>query len=161
MTAGRDVSGGDADTAARASRLASLLLLLQTRGKPTARQLGDESEMSVRTIYRDVESLHTVGIPLYGDAGSAGGCQPLGGYRTRLTGLSADEAQALSLAALPGPAVGLGLSSSRYPPGTWRASTLRRRSTCSPGWTRNRPTLRPGGRNRPTARLSGGRSSPR
>jgi predicted DNA-binding transcriptional regulator YafY len=95
----------------RASRLVSILLLLQARGRLTAAQLAGELEVSVRTIYRDVESLHTAGIPLYGDAGHRGGYQLLGGYRTRLTGLSADEAKALSLAGLPGPAAELGLGS--------------------------------------------------
>jgi predicted DNA-binding transcriptional regulator YafY len=95
----------------RASRLVSLLLLLQTRGRMTAQQLADELEVSVRTIYRDVESLHEAGIPLYGDAGPAGGYQLLAGYRTRLTGLSANEAEAMFLAALPGPAAELGLGS--------------------------------------------------
>jgi predicted DNA-binding transcriptional regulator YafY len=95
----------------RASRLVSILLLLQARGRLTAAQLASELEVSVRTIYRDVESLHTAGIPLYGDAGHRGGYQLVGGYRTRLTGLSVDEAKALSLSGLPGPAAELGLGS--------------------------------------------------
>ncbi|HTF06999.1 MAG TPA: HTH domain-containing protein, partial [Asanoa sp.] len=61
----------------RASRLLSLLLLLQNRGRLTAGQLAGELEVSVRTIYRDVEALHAAGIPLYGEAGHAGGYQLL------------------------------------------------------------------------------------
>lgn len=93
----------------RASRLVSILLLLQTRGRMTAHDLAERLEVSVRTIYRDMESLHAAGIPLYGDAGPNGGYQLLAGYRTRLTGLTTDEAESLFLAGLPGPAAELGL----------------------------------------------------
>jgi predicted DNA-binding transcriptional regulator YafY len=57
----------------RASRLVSIVLLLQARGRLTAAELAGILEVSVRTIYRDVGALHAAGIPLYGDAGPAGG----------------------------------------------------------------------------------------
>jgi predicted DNA-binding transcriptional regulator YafY len=91
----------------RASRLVSLVLLLQARGPWTAEELAERLGVSVRTVHRDVEALRQSGVPVSGERGPAGGYRLPGGYRTRLTGLTPDEAEALFVTA-PADALGLG-----------------------------------------------------
>lgn len=93
----------------RADRLLAILMILQSRGRMTARQLAEELEVSDRTIYRDVTALSTAGIPLYTEGGPGGGIGLVESYRTDLTGLRPEEAQALSLLNIPEPLVRLGM----------------------------------------------------
>jgi predicted DNA-binding transcriptional regulator YafY len=86
-----------------------MLILLQTRGRLTARQLAIELEVSERTIYRDVIALSVAGIPVYTEGGHGGGISLVESYRTDLTGLRPEEAQALSMLNIPEPLIRLGV----------------------------------------------------
>ncbi|HEX6384574.1 MAG TPA: YafY family protein [Anaerolineae bacterium] len=94
----------------RADRLLSLLMLLQTRGRMTARELAEELEVSERTIYRDMDALSAAGVPVYGEAGQEGGYALLDNYRTSLTGLTDGELRALFMLSIPAALEELGLS---------------------------------------------------
>jgi predicted DNA-binding transcriptional regulator YafY len=93
----------------RADRLVSILLLLQSRGKMSARELSQELEVSQRTIYRDINALCIAGVPVYSETGPEGGYALVDRYRTTLTGLTAGEVQALSTLNIPAPLGDLGL----------------------------------------------------
>lgn len=79
----------------RSDRLLAILLTLQVRGRITAPELAAQLEVSVRTVYRDVEALSSAGVPVYTEQGRHGGIVLMPGYRTDATGLTAAEARAL------------------------------------------------------------------
>ncbi|MGW0190430.1 helix-turn-helix transcriptional regulator [Streptomyces sp. NPDC003362] len=93
----------------KSDRLLSILLLLQTRGRVPAHELAERLEVSVRTIYRDVEALSAAGVPVYAERGRHGGIELLAGFRTDVTGLTADESRALFVLAAQGAHAALGL----------------------------------------------------
>lgn len=93
----------------RASRLLTIQMLLQTRGRMSAQALAAVLEVSVRTLYRDVDQLSAAGVPIYAELGRNGGFQLMEGWKTTLTGFTASESQAVFMSGLAGPAVALGL----------------------------------------------------
>jgi predicted DNA-binding transcriptional regulator YafY len=93
----------------KSGRLLEILLLLQARGQVTAGELAERLEVSPRTIYRDAEALSSAGVPIYTERGRAGGIRLLPGYRTDVTGLTADEARALFVLSTGGAQQDLGL----------------------------------------------------
>ena len=93
----------------RADRLLSLVLLLQARGQATAQAIAAELEVSVRTVYRDLEALVAAGVPVLTESGPGGGCRLMEGYRFPLRGLRPDEAEALLILGVPGVLRELGL----------------------------------------------------
>lgn len=87
--------------AVRADRLVAALLILQAKGRVTAKELAGELEVSERTARRDLEGLAMAGIPVYSQPGRHGGWALIGGARTDLSGLTAAEARTLFLVAGP------------------------------------------------------------
>jgi predicted DNA-binding transcriptional regulator YafY len=94
----------------RADRLLSLVLLLQARGRVTARALAAETGVSIRTVYRDLEALSAAGVPVLSEPGPGGGCRLLEGYRFPLRGLRSEEAEALLILGVPAVLGELGLA---------------------------------------------------
>ncbi len=74
-----------------------MLLVLQNRGRCTSADLARELEVARRTILRDVDALTEAGLPMVVYPGHRGGIELGFHHRTRLTGLAADEAEAIGV----------------------------------------------------------------
>jgi len=82
----------------KADRLLSALLLLQSHGKLTGREMSKRLEVSLRTVHRDMEALSAAGVPIYALRGSGGGWQLDEDWRTQVPGLDEAELGALLMA---------------------------------------------------------------
>jgi predicted DNA-binding transcriptional regulator YafY len=135
----------------RADRLVALLLMLQQRKRVTAAEVARELEISERTARRDLEALCVAGLPVYSERGRAGGWKLLGGGRTDLSGLTAQEARALFLVAGPASSATPELKAAlrklvRALPESFRSSAETAASSVvvdPHGWGRRRRTFRP------------------
>ncbi|GIN71723.1 transcriptional regulator [Bacillus sp. J14TS2] len=81
----------------RADRLLNIMILLQNRGKMTAKELASELEVSERTILRDMDALSHAGIPIISDRGKDGGWRLLDNFRSHLSGLNTSDIKSLFL----------------------------------------------------------------
>ena len=81
----------------RADRLLALMELLRERPINTATELARALEISIRTVYRDIDALVATGVPVRSEAGVGYTLEP--GYHLPPLNLTAEEAEALALGA--------------------------------------------------------------
>ena len=82
----------------KGDRLAAILITLQSRELVRAQDLAERFEVSVRTIYRDMEALSQAGVPVMAIPGTGGGYRLMEGYRLPPLTFTTEEALALLLA---------------------------------------------------------------
>jgi predicted DNA-binding transcriptional regulator YafY len=75
----------------RATRLLRTLHLLSARGRLSASQLAAELDVSVRTVYRDIETLSSAGFPVFAEQGPSGGSELLTDFRSPFVVLTPAE----------------------------------------------------------------------
>lgn len=81
------------------SRLFKIVYHLLDKGQATAPELAEKFEVSVRTIYRDIDTLSGAGVPIYAEAGRNGGIHLMNDFVLDKAVLSEEEKQEI-LAAL-------------------------------------------------------------
>ncbi len=75
------------------SRLFKIVYHLLDKGQATAPELAEKFEVSVRTIYRDIDALSGAGVPIYAEAGRNGGIHLMNDFVLDKTVLSEEEKQ--------------------------------------------------------------------
>ncbi len=80
-----------------ATRLITLILLLQRRPRQKAAELAEELDVSVRTVHRYVDMLNEMGIPVYSERGPYGGFSLVRGYKMPPLIFTPEEATAICL----------------------------------------------------------------
>lgn len=80
------------------SRLFKIVYYLLDKGKATAPQLAERFEVSVRTIYRDIDAISSAGIPIYSIQGNGGGISILDTFILEKTLLSTEEKEQILMA---------------------------------------------------------------
>ncbi|WP_347707236.1 helix-turn-helix transcriptional regulator [Anaerotruncus colihominis] len=83
------------------SRLFRIVYYLLQNGKATAPELAQKFEVSIRTIYRDIDSISSAGIPIYATQGKGGGISIRNDY-TLDKSLFSEQEQEQMLTALQG-----------------------------------------------------------
>ncbi|MGO8693494.1 MAG: helix-turn-helix transcriptional regulator [Rectinemataceae bacterium] len=81
----------------RLDRTMGILLLLRSGRAVSATELAARFEVSARTVYRDVEVLSGLGVPIYADMGRSGGFRLRPGYFLPPITLGSEEAVSLLL----------------------------------------------------------------
>jgi predicted DNA-binding transcriptional regulator YafY len=76
-------------------RLLSIIILLLNRRMVQAKELAERFEVSVRTIYRDIDAINVAGIPIVTYQGTNGGIGLAEGYRLDRNVLTNDELAAI------------------------------------------------------------------
>lgn len=84
----------------RLHRMISIMLIIENKGKIKAKDLADELETSVRTIYRDIDALCEAGIPLTAETGPNGGIHFIDGYKVGINDINEDDVINLYLSSM-------------------------------------------------------------
>lgn len=80
------------------SRLFRIVYYLLENGKATAPELAQKFEVSIRTIYRDIDAISSAGIPIYAAQGKGGGISILSDYTLEKSFFSEQEREQILMA---------------------------------------------------------------